>query len=517
MQQAKAANAAGVGASAQTGLAAKAMESTTGAALSMSGRPQSEEPTPKIGRRRAKAQSLDREAETPQSGRPRPGNKQAASQGGLKPKPKKGMSAAASTQAAASKKTVGKPGRPPGRSTQMARRETAPQDAIALLQSDHRTVEQLFQSYESAQSAAVKEEIAQQICIELIVHTHLEEEIFYPACRDQGVEDDALDEAQVEHDGAKIMIGDLLEGSPEDPYYDAKVKVLKEYIRHHVNEEEKADGLFSKARQASLDLDALGMELKAMKEELTAEGDAVAAAPLEVPSLQINNIQTHSEETQMPRHSSYMDEDDYRTARGRSSGNRMRDEEGRFMSDEDDYRMARSSRGRSMERDEQGRFMSDDDDDYQRRSSRGRGHGGWFGDPEGHAEAARQRRFSSRDDEDDERSYRTRGRGRSMEMERDEQGRFISDDEDDGRSSRSRFSRSRYDEDDDRIYRSSGRGRMMDRDEQGRFISDEDDDGRRRISRGRSSHSRSSQGHGGWYGDPRGHAEAARRGWQSRD
>jgi hypothetical protein len=143
------------------------------------------------------------------------------------------------------------------------------QDAIALLKADHRKVEDLFEKYESARSK--KADIAKKICMELTVHTMIEEEIFYPACREAGVESDMMDEANVEHDGAKMLIAELENGSPEDDYYDAKVKVLSEEIKHHVKEEEKRGGIFTEARNADLDLDALGEQLAARKKELMAE------------------------------------------------------------------------------------------------------------------------------------------------------------------------------------------------------------------------------------------------------
>src|SRR3954466_5841212 len=119
-------------------------------------------------------------------------------------------------------------------------------DAIALLKADHRKVEELFEKYESARGR--KAEIAKQICMELIIHSMIEEEIFYPACREAGVDSDRMDEANVEHDGAKVLIAELENGSPDDDYYDAKVKVLSEEIKHHVKEEEKRDGVFAQAK-----------------------------------------------------------------------------------------------------------------------------------------------------------------------------------------------------------------------------------------------------------------------------
>jgi len=97
-------------------------------------------------------------------------------------------------------------------------------DAEALLKADHRKVEELFEQYKEADEDE-KSDLAKQICSELIVHTTLEEEIFYPACREKDVDDEDLDEAQVEHDGAKVMIAELMNGSPSDDYYDAKVTV----------------------------------------------------------------------------------------------------------------------------------------------------------------------------------------------------------------------------------------------------------------------------------------------------
>jgi len=143
-------------------------------------------------------------------------------------------------------------------------------DAISLLKADHRTVEELFEKYEKARGSSSKSKLAQQICMELTVHAMLEEEIFYPACRG-AVEDDMVDEAYVEHDGAKVLIAELIEGSPDDPFYDAKVKVLSEEIKHHVKEEEQRDGIFAQAKQEELDMAELGDRIAARKAELLAQ------------------------------------------------------------------------------------------------------------------------------------------------------------------------------------------------------------------------------------------------------
>jgi len=147
---------------------------------------------------------------------------------------------------------------------------TQSQDAIALLKEDHRTVEKLFEQFEKASGDGRKEKLAQQICLELSVHAAIEEEIFYPACEGK-VEEDLLKESYVEHDAAKVLIAQIVAGAGSgDEFFDAKVKVLQEEIEHHVKEEEKRlEGLFSQARKADLDMDALGEQLAARKQELT--------------------------------------------------------------------------------------------------------------------------------------------------------------------------------------------------------------------------------------------------------
>jgi Hemerythrin HHE cation binding domain len=145
-------------------------------------------------------------------------------------------------------------------------------DAVALLKADHRKVEDLFEKFEAARGGERKKALAQQICTELSVHTVIEEEIFYPACTGEIEDGNLVEEAYVEHDGAKVMIAELLASDPENEFYDAKMKVLSEEIKHHVKEEERrSDGLFAEARAAGLDMDALGERLMTRKTELLAE------------------------------------------------------------------------------------------------------------------------------------------------------------------------------------------------------------------------------------------------------
>jgi hypothetical protein len=160
-------------------------------------------------------------------------------------------------------------------------------DAIMLLKEDHRKVEELFEMFEEARTASRQEKLAHEICTELKIHTMIEEEIFYPAFRGK-ISDDTMDEAYVEHDGAKILINDIEAGSPDDDFYAAKVKVLSEEIKHHVKEEERPnDGMFAQCRKADVDLVTLGDKMWARKQELLtqAKNGGLSAAKVQVLNL----------------------------------------------------------------------------------------------------------------------------------------------------------------------------------------------------------------------------------------
>jgi hypothetical protein len=434
---------------------------------------------------------------------------------------------------------------------QNAGADPSPSDGIELLKADHRRVEGMFEAFEQA-AAGRKSRIVRQICRELVIHTTLEEEIFYRACREAASDEDPLDEAQVEHDSAKMLIADLMRAGRADRYRDAKVSVLAELIRHHVAEEEKpSDGIFARAQAAGVNTPDLAQRLQTRKRALQVKPNELPT-PQPV-SFQISTSPEAPQEDQMAR-----------------QGDNNRDDRGRFTSDEE-----RGGGGRSRRdyEDRSYRSRARDDDD-------GRG---WHGDPQGHAEAARRgwaersgesRSFSrSRDDDDDrggrngdrdrddrgrfmsdedDRGYRARGRdddddrrgdrSGGGDRDRDERGRFASDDDDRGyrargrddddrrgdrsgggdrdRDERGRFAsddrgyRARSRDDDDRRGGRSGGG-DRDRDERGRFASADDDRGSR--ARSRDDDDRGGRGQGGWFGDSRGHAEAARRGWEERD
>ena len=159
-------------------------------------------------------------------------------------------------------------------------------DAIALLKADHREVEDLFAKFEKAGSGS-KQAIAEKICDELKIHSMIEEEIFYPALKGKIEDEDLLDEAYVEHDGAKVLINDIMAGGGGDEFYDAKVKVLQEQIEHHVKEEEApSEGIFAQARKTGLDLVAMRDRLMARKRALMAQAEAGGLPPAKLTTVE---------------------------------------------------------------------------------------------------------------------------------------------------------------------------------------------------------------------------------------
>lgn len=155
--------------------------------------------------------------------------------------------------------------------SKQATKSPASADAVSLLIDDHKKVKKLFKEFEKlakADDIDGKVEIANEICEELTIHTMIEEEIFYPAAR-AVIDEDMLNEAEVEHATAKDLIAQIREMAGDDPMYDATVKVLSEYIDHHVEEEETE--MFPKAKKAKMDLEGLGVQMMERKEELSAE------------------------------------------------------------------------------------------------------------------------------------------------------------------------------------------------------------------------------------------------------
>ncbi|MGA8757315.1 MAG: hemerythrin domain-containing protein, partial [Stellaceae bacterium] len=253
--------------------------------------------------------------------------------------------------------------------------EVVAQDPIALLSADHRKVEELFGTFEQSSSPEQKIQLAEELCTELVIHALLEEEIFYPACKGH-MDDRLLNEAQVEHDGAKTFIVEVQSGSLDDPYFEAKVKVLADEIKHHVTEEERPNsGIFAKAVHAKINTADMAKKLGDRKKQLL---EKAMAGDLGWPETRSFRVQTNvgtrrlMEENSMARN---------------SSSSLERDERGRFVNDDDEREDRRRSSGRSRSdvdedrrpsrsRDEDGRFTSsrsrsrDDDDDDRGRGQR---------------------------------------------------------------------------------------------------------------------------------------------------
>lgn len=141
-------------------------------------------------------------------------------------------------------------------------------DATVLLKTDHKRVSELFADYEEANSVKEKSQIAQQLCNELTVHAQIEEEIFYPAVKKALKDKELIPEATVEHATLKSLVAQIEEEEPGGEMYDAKIKVMKEYVKHHVKEEQNE--IFPKAKSTDLDMKALGAKLSKRKEELIA-------------------------------------------------------------------------------------------------------------------------------------------------------------------------------------------------------------------------------------------------------
>lgn len=147
-------------------------------------------------------------------------------------------------------------------------------DAIALLKADHRQVAEWFAQFDKSNSKAKKQQLASSICEALTVHTTIEEEIFYPAFLEATEDKDLHHEAIVEHAGAKKLIAEIQKMSASEEYFDAKVTVLSEMIKHHVKEEEQPGGMFAEAKKSDLDLQVLGEQMLARKKEFQSRAKA---------------------------------------------------------------------------------------------------------------------------------------------------------------------------------------------------------------------------------------------------
>jgi hemerythrin superfamily protein len=146
----------------------------------------------------------------------------------------------------------------------------AAKTVLDMLAADHKKVQKMFKDFEKIQDDdAAKQQLVETCCAELTIHDHLEEELFYPALRDTIKQVDLINEAQVEHATAKQLIAELSSMQPDEELYDAKFTVLGEYVKHHIEEEEKE--IFPKAKKAGLDLEAMAEEAQERKLELQEE------------------------------------------------------------------------------------------------------------------------------------------------------------------------------------------------------------------------------------------------------
>ncbi len=154
------------------------------------------------------------------------------------------------------------------KSTRNAARTARPQEATALLRADHKHVSALFSEYEKAGTPGKKKDLVMQICTELTVHAQLEQELFYPAVKQALGDTELVPEATVEHATLKALIDQVQGVEPEGEMFDARIKVMSEYVKHHVKEEQTE--MFRKARATSLDMRELGARIAARKKELLA-------------------------------------------------------------------------------------------------------------------------------------------------------------------------------------------------------------------------------------------------------
>ncbi|MBC7685032.1 MAG: hemerythrin domain-containing protein [Bdellovibrionales bacterium] len=175
------------------------------------------------------------------------------------------------------------------------KKASATPDALELLKADHEKVKSLFREFESLKGNddedERKSELVDEICYELTVHTMIEEEIFYPVLRSAVDDDDMMDEAEVEHAGARELISQLEVMYPGDDHFDATVTVLGEEIAHHIDKEES--DMFEAARDAGIDLDDLAEQLMARKEELDED--------LASPPSSIDAMEPHDGARRAPR------------------------------------------------------------------------------------------------------------------------------------------------------------------------------------------------------------------------
>jgi hypothetical protein len=436
-----------------------------------------------------------------------------------------------------------------------------PKSPVALqkhLKGEHARLETMFRTYETADSAE-KEQALRILGEELFMQIAVKEQVLYPALQEAKVEENLINEASVYYDLAKFLLRDVLGTRADDRLRDAKVAALAQMVEHPVaKEEQPRQGLLAKA--GGIDDAALVARMQERRKALEADRESGMSEPMPSGTSNRHSRSTRhpGEEETMPQHGP------------------DRDEHGRFMS-HDDNRRSRGGRGYGgMEDDDRGRAMQsrggrsyEQDDDYRGRGGSGRdqGRGGWFGDPQGHSQASRmgwderRREGSDRGESGwfgDPRGHSDASR-RGWETRRregtDHDSGWHGDPEGHSEASRRGWeTRRREGTDHDSGWHGDPEGHSQasrmgweTRRREGTDRFGDDDRGRGRSGGGYESHgggrghgygggyenegrgSRMSggyegrgygggrdQGQGGWFGDPEGHAEASRRGWESR-
>jgi hypothetical protein len=184
---------------------------------------------------------------------------------------------------------------------------TGAQDAETLLKEGHRKIEGLFDEFDKADNQQAQAQAAKKLCAELISHMTLKEQVFFPACRLNGVDGDLLDIAQVHLDGMKLIVADLISERPDAPYYGAKLKVLKQQFEDQTQKEESTEGMLAKARDAGVDLDDLGKQLQERQQELTEQAKTQPPRTPALRSLMTSETQ-HSQQEEGRMNKQYRDQ-----------------------------------------------------------------------------------------------------------------------------------------------------------------------------------------------------------------
>lgn len=195
------------------------------------------------------------------------------------------------------------------------------QDAEAVLKAGYRKIEELFDAFDNAETQQAQAQAAKNLCAELISHMTLKEQVFFPACRLQGLDEETLEIAQIHLDGMKLIVADLMHDRPDAPYYRSKVKVLKQKFTDQTEKEEASDGLLAQAKEKGADMDELARELQQRQQELTERSETQSPQTPALRALMSSETQQHSQRKDERMNKQY---------RGQGQGRYYRDEDDRY-------------------------------------------------------------------------------------------------------------------------------------------------------------------------------------------